>query len=415
MECRRQLRRLRAGLTLFLAAFAIPIVAQPITAEQRQEVLDGMRTLISTRAFVPGADFSRWEQFLEQRQAAIEAAETIPEFARVVNTALRQFGMSHISLRTPSQAAARVRTHVVGIGVSVQPTEEGLRVTNVLANSPAQELGIRAGDLIVSVAGERPSSPEALDGEEGTEVTVKVRREDGEMDMTVQRRRISVRREDTLTWPERNVAMLRIHSFSAGYEQERILKHMEVAANADALILDLRSNGGGAVNNMNQLLSLLMPVGTEYGTFINRRLADQFREATGNEPNDPFEIAKWAPSRSRTTRRAIEPFKGKIVVLINRGSASASEIVACALREHRGAVLIGQRTAGAVLASTFGRLPHNFQLQYPVSDYVSSGGVRIERNPLVPDIEAAMPRPGEDADEGLEKALEWIREQLAKG
>jgi carboxyl-terminal processing protease len=94
-------------------------------------------------------------------------------------------------------------------------------------------------------------------------------------------------------------------------------------------------------------------------------------------------------------------------VLINRGSASASEICAAALREVAGAKLIGSRTAGAVLASTYARIG-DWELQYPVTDYVTIKGLRLEGNPLQPDEEVSASGNGRE-DAVLAKALELLR------
>ena len=382
-----------------------------LTADQRKEVLDSISTFVSTRAFVPGVDFARWNEFVEKRRESIEASDTVSTFTREVNRALREFGFSHINLRTPSASANRRSGSAVVLGLSTRPVEDGLEVTAVVANSPAADAGFKVGDIVLEVNGAKPTSSESLRPEEGQTLAVKVKRPTGEqVEVSMQARRMATAREDTLTWPEKNVALLKIHSFSNGYDQRKIENHLDVAAKAELLILDLRSNGGGATTNMNHLLSLLLPDATPFGVFVNRRMADQFKEATKKDPTDPVEIAKWSERKTQTRKRSLEPFKGKVVVLVNRGSASASEIVACALREHKAAPLIGQRTAGAVLASVYGRLPHGFELQYPVSDYVSMpAGIRIEGNPLQPDIEAL---PNRDLDEGIAKAIEWFKKPI---
>ena len=119
-------------------------------------------------------------------------------------------------------------------------------------------------------------------------------------------------------------------------------------------------------------------------------------EANPGAANDAISIANWTDRKSKTREnRSVKPFAGKIAVLTNRGSGSASEITTLALKEQVGAISVGQRTAGAVLASVYGRLPEGWSLQYPVSDYVSAKGVRIEGNPIVPDIEETG-RQGED-------------------
>lgn len=409
MERRHRFASLRLVVLAALGLVFAAAHGQPITAEQKKEVLDRLAETIATRAFVPGVDFSKWPEFLGKRKDDIDQAETIPTFATSVNRALREFGFSHINLRTPQAVERRNQTSAIGVGASVRPTDSGLEVTNVMPKSPADEAGLKRGDLIVEAGGAKPSGPQVLEGEEGSELPVKVKRGEGEpFDLTLQRRRFSTVADDELTWPEPTVAVLRIHSFTRGYDQKKVEKMVELAAKAEALVLDLRSNGGGATNNMNHLLSLLMPPETEFGTFVSRNLADRYKAETGKEPNDPVEIAKWSPTKTKTRKRIQDPYAGKVLVLINRGSASASEIVACALREQRQAPLIGSRSAGAVLASVYGNLAHGFQLQYPVSDYVSSGGIRLEKHPLEPDYASGTPREGAP-DPGIEKALEVVK------
>ncbi|MFN8220385.1 MAG: S41 family peptidase [Fimbriimonadales bacterium] len=123
------------------------------------------------------------------------------------------------------------------------------------------------------------------------------------------------------------------------------------------LVLDLRSNGGGAVNNLQHLLSLLLPPDTVIGSFIGKSLAKRYADETKGDPADVVAIAKWSDRKYKTTKRDVEPFKGKIAVLINRASASASEICAAALKENAKAPLVGARSAGAVLASVYAKLP----------------------------------------------------------
>ena len=100
-------------------------------------------------------------------------------------------------------------------------------------------------------------------------------------------------------------------------------------------------------------------------------------------------------------------------MLINRGSASASEICAAALRECSAAPIIGSKSAGAVLASTYARLALGWELQYPVTDYVTIKGMRLEGNPLQPDHETTS-NPDSKEDVVLAKALEMLRATAIK-
>ncbi len=383
--------------------------SQTLTKEQREEILKGISEIVVDRAFAVGVDQSKWPEYVAKHREEIDKAETEVAFAREVNRALREFGLSHLRLRTPRAAQTRRDgPSAVGLGIRAEAeSNAGLRVTAVLPNSPGAAAGLEPGDLIVKVDGSPASSMESLNGEENSKAKLDIKKKDGaEKSVEVTRARFSPVVPDGLSWQGPEAAVLRIRSFSRTYQREKIEEMLAEASKAKYLVLDLRSNGGGLASNLHHLLGLLLPPDTAYGTMIGRRTVQQYVEATKKEPNDPVAIAAWAPNKRRTQKGRVEPFQGKIAVLINRGSGSASEMVAAALKELAGAPLIGSRTAGAVLSSTFGRLPHGFEIQYPVSDYVTVRGLRLEGNPLQPDVEVAT---GEGADAAIEKALEKLR------
>ncbi|MCG9895486.1 MAG: S41 family peptidase [Fimbriimonadaceae bacterium] len=400
----------RRILPILLAALSAPLWAQPITAEQKASVLAGIQETISQRAFVPGADFSKWSEFLAARQAELDKADTVPAFTTEVNRALNSFGFSHIRLLSPRAASRRGQTSTVGLGVSVRRVEDGLQVSAVAGGSPASQAEITPGTTILKVDGQPAREPAQLMGEEGVAVVLTVRRPDGTTaDVPSTFRRFSTVRQETLTWVDSETAVLRVFTFSAGYGRQNLEKLIGEAAKAKRLVLDLRSNGGGAVNNLNHLLSLLLPDRTEYGTFISRTTYDRFVEANPEMEPTLVNIAEKTTRRAATRKREVEPFAGKIAVLTNRGSASASEITAAALREQAGAILVGTPTRGAVLASTFRGLNEGFSIQYPVSDYITVKGMRLEGNPLQPDITVTGNATAE-SDPVLDAAVKALKE-----
>jgi len=399
----------RVLAALVLVVSATTLRAQDLTPEQKEAVLKGIENVVMTKAFVPGVDFSKWPEFIAKQKEALDKANDPTAFTSAVNRALREFGFSHIRLQTPRAAAMRGRTQVVGPGLTATKDADGLAIRTVADKGPAKEVGLEPGDKIVKVDGKPADDPKVLDGEKGTKMDIEVKKANGETKtVTVERKEYSIVRPETLTWVDQETAMMRVPTFSAGYDRANIEKLMGEAAKAKYFILDLRSNGGGASNNLNHLLSLLLPDRTAYGVFISKRLATRYGEETKNPATDPVAIAKWAEQKASTRKRSVEPFAGKIAVLINRGSASASEITAAALKENAGAVLVGAPRPGAVLASVFGRLPEGFSIQYPVSDYVTIKGMRLEKNPLVPDAEVTGARDG-DKDPVVDKAVELLK------
>lgn len=310
-------RLLFAVLTTLVAGSAL---AQ-FDSEQKETLLSEISKVLNKEAFVPGVDLGKWTSFIEKRRDRIDAAESPNQFAAVVNSALQEFGLSHIMV---------------------------------------QRLGRRGGGEAThqAVQGFRFGPPAA-----------------------------------TLRWADDESAVVRLPSFGRGYDEDEVTAVFEKAASAKFLVLDLRGNPGGEVEKMRQFLGLLMPTKTPVGTFVSRDIAEDYEKAQSRRSSDPIAIAAWAKREFRPRRSTVEPFKGKISVLVDGYSASASEIVACALRESLNSPIVGSPTAGAVLVSTFGRLSYGFRIQFPVGDYVSHGGIRLEGNPVKPDIRAY----GEDA------------------
>ncbi len=404
------------ALALSAALFAQETVNPPppptetLTKEVKEEVLTAIEEVITKRAFVPGLELSKWPEFLATQREAVDKAEKDSDFARAVNSALRDFGISHIRFLAPRTAQARNQTSAVGVGLSARAEKEGLLVTMVFPKSPAEEAGMKAGETIIEVEGKLPDSATLLNGDEGSSVAVKVKDKEGTVrELKLARKSYSIVREDKVTWVGDDTAVLKIHSFSRGYSQRGIEKLMEEAGKAKYLVLDLRSNGGGATNNLQHLLSLLLPPDTVIGTFISRSTSEAYaKEHDGKVENDPVVLAKDAKNRYRTRAGRLPYFKGKIAVLINRGSASASEICAAALKEHVSAPIVGSRSAGAVLASVFRKLPQGYEVQYPVSDYVTNSYVRLEKNPVVPDEVVTEP-VADGKDPVLDKAVAKLK------
>ncbi len=415
-------------LALLAAGFAqtaTPPTAPPATppattapaleAKVKQEVLDGLKDVVTNSAFVPGIDFSKWPTFLEAHRADIDKADTDVVFARELNKVLKQFGVSHINLRTPRGASQRKSGTTSGFGMRVKKTDAGLEITDVAPQGPAGQGGIVAGDVIKEVDGKPADDPAIIRVDVGKSLAMKILKKDGSTkDLTLENKEFSNRRPETLTWIADDAAVLHIWTFANGYDLKHVESLMqEVDAKAKYLVIDLRSNGGGAVTNLNHFLSMLIPDKTPVGTFVSRTRVDEYAKTHADNLTDPVAIAAWATRKFKTNQReSVAPFTGKIAVLINRGSASASEIASAALKDCRDAVLVGKNSLGAVLASVYKGLPDGYELQYPVQDYITIKGERLEGHPRVPDLEVDAATGG--ADEAPLKALELMKKKASE-
>lgn len=408
---------LKSMLAASILAFAAaPALAQSpdrvkLTPEQKEEVLASMERVLTRSAFVPGVDFNTWPTFLSEQEQNIKNADTPEVFVGVINTALNKFGFSHITLFPPSFGEQRMTQKRGGIGIRIEQEEKGLRVVFVFPGSPAEKAGLHSGDLVFESDGKPVRSVTDLSGEVGDKSSIKIDRAGKILTFDITRDEYSTRIPETLTWIDPETALVTIPTFDQGYDPETVNKIMSEASTAKTMILDLRQNGGGRVLHLQHLMGYFLDRDDEpMGTFISRQTIAQYEKQYGHGPASLKEAADSTNVKVRAMEYEAGPFKGKIAVLISGATGSASEMAAAALRDYRGARLIGSPSAGAVLASMMTPLQngHGFWIQYPVTDYVTIKGLRLEGNGLKPDVAAEIPRYAEP-DKAIQAAISWAK------
>jgi carboxyl-terminal processing protease len=295
---------------------------------------------------------------------------------------------------TDFQAATEGRFE--GVGMTVEEIERGLRVLTVYDGSPADRGGLKPGDVITHVDG-RPiagqSSEESttrIKGPAGSTVRLTVRSKGDERELTLERAEVEIPvvKAEMRRSRGRKIAHVHLAGFTSGAHGEvgdavrRLLKQ-----GADAVVLDLRDNGGGLLNEAVMVSSIFIPDG-KIVTTRGRSRPEQVYEATGGA------IDRDIP----------------VVVLVNDRSASASEIVTGALQDRDRAKVVGTRTFGKGVFQEIEPLANGGALDITVGEYFlpsgrNLGGGGVERGSGVsPDVEAEDD-PETPRDEALLAAL----------
>jgi carboxyl-terminal processing protease len=282
---------------------------------------------------------------------------------------------------TPEERATRnssLSGSYVGIGAQVDETQEGLPViVGIFRGSPADEAGLRTGDVVTAVDGQ-PTVGEDLDavvervrGEAGTPVVLTVRSGgDGpERDIRIVRGDVQI---EPVSWSMAagtTTAVLRLEQFSSGAAKELRAAIAELrAAGADRLVLDLRTNPGGYVNEAVAVASEFLASGTVYVE----------RNADGEEKTNPI-----APGGTATDL--------PLVVLVDGASASAAEIVAGAIQDGGRARVVGAQTFGTgTVLGEFG-LSDGSALRIGTVEWLTPKGRVIWHEGIAPDV--AVERP----------------------
>jgi carboxyl-terminal processing protease len=250
-----------------------------------------------------------------------------------------------------------------GIGSLIRRSGKQVLIAEPYDGFPAAKVGIRAGDIIVEVDGNPTenlpieSVSDKLKGKPGTELKLKVERygQDQPLDYTLVREKISIRNVPYYGMLEPGTGYIRLSNFTTGAanEVEKAYKSLKSQNEVNSIVLDLRSNPGGLLIEAVRICNLFVDKGE---LIVNTRGKMKQWDSEYVTTNDPLD--KETP----------------MVVLINRGSASASEIVAGALQDLDRAVIVGKRTFGKGLVQTSRPLKYNAQLKVTTAKYYIPSG-----------------------------------------
>lgn len=287
-----------------------------------------------------------------------------------------------------------------GVGIVIEERAGQVVITDVLEGSPASEAGLRAGDAIVAVDGVATAGQtleqvsQMIRGAENTPVVLTIRRagQGAQLTFSITRRRIQQRVVTTRMLPS-GVGYLRLTQFtqpSADLVAAGLRSLMQEGARG--IVLDIRGNPGG-------LLEASVNVASH---FLERGVVATLESGRGQ-------------STAYTVRPRDPKFTGPLVVLVDRGSASASEVVAGALQDN-GIKLVGTRTYGKATVQAVYRFRDGSGLRVTISHYLTPSGRDIEGQGLMPDVEVALAGAalGSAEDAQLNRAVAMVQQTAVR-
>ncbi len=279
-----------------------------------------------------------------------------------------------------------------GLGIQIAIKDNQLTVIAPIEDTPAYRAGIEAGDKIVKIEDKPTKDMTLMDavkmlrGPKGTKVTITIMREGFEKpkDFVLTRDVIEIK---SVSWKvlEGNIGYIRIKQFqeNTADELETALDKLEEAG-IKAMILDLRNDPGG-------LLNAAVDV------------ADKFLEK-GKLIVYTKGRAKNQDMRFVARQGATHPYH-PLVVLVNHGSASASEIVAGAIQDHGRGLIVGTKTFGKGSVQSVVPLSDNSGLRLTTAKYYTPNGRTIHEKGIIPDVIVELPKSGQDTEEAALEAL----------
>ncbi len=295
---------------------------------------------------------------------------------------------------------AELSGNYYGIGAQIQLTSEGVvKITKVFDNSPAEKAGLKSEDVFVSVDGvsvKGMNSSEVADMLKSESVktsTIVVKRDDKELSFKVKKENITLFSvsSDIIKSESKNIGYLSVSIFGQRTYSEFInaLDKLE-KEKMDSLIIDLRGNTGGYLYTVTNMLE----------TFLEKdKVMYQIQSSSG--------IKKYK-SKSLSNK------KYNIVILTDNNSASASEIMAAAMKEEYGAIIVGKTTYGKGTVQVTKTLKDGGMIKYTTEKWLTPSGKNIDKEGIKPDYDIDLGdeysnNPTRDNDNQLQKALELLK------
>ena len=285
----------------------------------------------------------------------------------------------------------RQEGNYVGIGMEIEKSGNYVRVIATFPDTPASRSSISARDLIIGVDGKSTKDMtfnevyDALSGEKGTNVTLTVRHPDGtEESIDLVREKITITPVELSLVEDQKIVLIDINLFNLKTADE--LKRKLGRSNLEGVngyIVDLRDNPGGWLSSAINVASQFVDSGLITKT-VGRDGERKFNSRGNSNPNLP------------------------LAVLVNDGTASASEIVAGAIRDQGMGIIVGRKSFGKGLVQTTHTIGRTFKVKLSTAEYLTPAGNSLHGKGLAPDINS------ETRGEDLEKAINWIEDHQGR-
>lgn len=284
----------------------------------------------------------------------------------------------------------------VGIGIYMaKNTSEDVVVIEPIEGSPAEEIGILAGDIITEVNGESTLNMDTSEvatkvkGEEGTKVNLKILREDEYLNFEVERKAIKVYHVKNKML-DNNIGYIKLSTFDEDCSDEFKTSFNELQGKgAKKLIIDLRDNTGGLVDEALKIADFIVEKDKTLLLTID------------SKDNKEKTVSKYEPIVNMN-----------IVVLVNEYSASASEILVGALKDNKEATVVGKKTYGKGVIQNVISMGDGSVLKLTTAEYFTPHETKINKLGIEPDVEVEQvkeEKDQEEIDEQLNKAIELLK------
>lgn len=337
-----------------------------------------------------GQDWAKWRHHYKGKlKDQDDAYVAISTMVASLNDEYTRF----LQPRDMNEQAMSIDSRLYGVGIQISKRENKLLVLATIDDTPAEKAGLMPKDQITYIDGVETAGMSVEDaadhirGEKGTYVTLVIKRGKQDLEKRIQRDEIKIKSVFTKPLDDSRIGYVRLSSFISEtmlYELEEIMKKL---AGKQALVIDLRGNYGGLFTNAVEIADLFLDKG-DIVSIVNREHSRRVYEA------HPGTI-----------------YQKPVAVLIDGGSASASEILSGALKDNHRATLIGAQSFGKGLVQKINPLSNGSGMNITISKYLTPNGTDINKKGIEPNIKASYTEADflAQRDPQLNRAVEYLK------
>lgn len=400
-ETSKRMRNLMRKSVIFLGVFIFLfgcVIRNNVMAYGPTDLYDQVWRLVNTK-FVDQTnnlqDWSKWRHKYDNKIMTNEDAYV------AINTMIASLNDPYTKFLDPKEFAeetSSIKGSLKGIGIQIGVKDGKLTVIAPIEDTPAEKAGLKADDEILEIDGKSTKgitvdkAADQIRGREGTTVTLLIKRGSNEPKLytitraTIEIKSISQKIPDNIAMPS-DIGYIRLSSFISRNAASEFRSILEQGYNKKGFIIDLRSNPGGLLSNAIYISDMFLDGGVIVST-VDRDGYKEFQKATkGTVTNKP------------------------VVILINKGSASASEIFSGAMKDNGRAILVGEQSFGKGLVQEINKLPYEAGINITIQKYLTPNGTDINKKGITPDIIVKLTE--EDVknkdDVQLKKAIEVMQ------
>ncbi len=358
-----------------------------------QKLFDKTWKVISREYYEPSLNNQNWYRWREHYRNKIKTDEDARVAIDTMIASLNEPYTRFMPKKDFEDLTTSITSKIYGIGVNIYSNAGKIEIFNVMPATPADFAQLKQGDIITAVNGKDISGMNVSDvaaivrGPENSVVELTILRNNKKLTKKIKRKEIKIKSVKSSVL-DNHIGYIQILSFMSGTTPNEFLEALENTKNTDSLILDLRGNTGGLLDNAVFIADMFI----NNGTIVDIIYRNGYKKSIKAQDEH---LGMQKP----------------VVVLVNGASASASEILSGALKDTHKATLIGRKTFGKGLVQKVVPLPNQTGVNVTIARYLTPNGTDINKLGIKPDIEVGNEFDffvGNQKDEQLEKAKEVL-------